>query len=166
VSIVSNTLPHTEEIALSARDSAGIEVGKPKRSSGRPSIAVVLLASGERPALERALAAVGPACREFDARLVLVWPGSQAVSSVPADVDFVTVQVSQESSPAERRGVAARQCATDIMIFADEARACRLQWADVLSVRLGLERGTELDGSVPDWRAVLAGLGVDSSYRS
>jgi hypothetical protein len=151
-------------MALSARDSAGIEVGRPKRSSGRPSIAVVLLASGERMALDRALSAVGPACREFGARLVLVWPGVQALSSDPVGLDLVTVPVTRDSSLAERRGMAARQCATDIMIFADEARACRLQWADVLSIRVGLARGTELDGSVPDWRVVLAGMGVETSF--
>jgi hypothetical protein len=156
-----------QRVALSFEDSTAIDVGSAKSMSGRPTVSVVLLASGEAESLDRALSVLTPACREFGARLVVIWPEGRAGPPAPeaSDVELVTVLVSPDSTSAERRALAARGCATDLMIFADEERAVGLPWADVLAVRLVFARGSEAEGTRHDWRAVLARLGVPLTDR-
>jgi len=136
-------------------------VGTIPGGNSHPTLALLVLASGQPSRLVLALKAVTPACQDFAVQLVVIWPGPVAVlRSAPETAEIEVVTVPPESSMIDRRRMAVTQVPADVLMFVEEHEVERQAWPDVLASRVGLLRGGEPDAPRVDWRARLVELGV------
>lgn len=132
--------------------------------SGRPVVAVVLLAQGNEARLAAALERLRPLCAEHGVRLVVVWPGEHAPGGTERRGElFEVVLVSPMTPKTAARQAGAARALADLMMFTDDELANEAGWADLVALRLGVIRRGSTDERGDNWASILRSQGVPNS---
>lgn len=129
---------------------------------GRPTVAVVVLVSGQRAPLAQLGQVLMPAAQQYGARVLLAPTGSLRPGSLePLPPGVEVLEGALGLSQAEIRCLAIRQLPAHVVVFVDEAEAMEEPWPDLLALRAGVLRTQLSAPGAESWQAYLTSLAVE-----